>query len=179
MLYCSLLPPSPISLLKRPLQKQIIAQCMLLSFCLLSSYYLLGVDNIESLLSQPGTGRRTQNESGLKDEDLRKSLLGACRVIVSFAAKTMSAIVPVLQGGRVLHAERACFRLIIYSWFSFHVAAAEISTEENSLVRFVIKSLIFYVLPLFVSPWRVHIQLPLHDCCVSATLSSVRSSAVD
>lgn len=62
---------------------------------------------MESLLSQPGhvsivqiQDRRTQNKSGLKDEDLRKSLSGACRVIVSFAAKPMSAIVPALQGSR-------------------------------------------------------------------------------
>lgn len=74
---------------------------------------------MESLLSPPGTCKSwpdtRQNESGLKDEDLRKSLMGTCRVIVSFAAKPMSAIVPGRRDGRLLHAARACFRSIIYS----------------------------------------------------------------
>lgn len=147
-LYVALLSSPSIShqSVDTPLQRQINAQSMLLFFCLLSSYYLLGVDNMESLLSQPGTCKSCP-DTRQKDAEWKWAKRRGCKeefvgsvVIVSFAAKPVSAIVPALQGCRVSHAERACFRLIIYSWFSFHVAAAEISTEENSLVRFVIKS---------------------------------------
>lgn len=188
MLLYSLLPPSPSSPLTPPLlfffQRHINAQSTLFSFCFASLYNLLGVDDMESLLSPPGTCKSwpdtRENESGLKDEDLRKSLMGTCRVIVSFAAKPMSAIVPGRRDGRLLHAARACFRSIIYSWFSFHAAAVDPSTDQTSAHLWEETLLCSSMCTLRPEEFN-NLDLCKSSvlCLASATLESVRSSALD
>lgn len=166
-------------------QRHINAQSTLFSFCFAPLYNLLGVDDMESLLSPPGTCKSwpdtRQNESGRKDEDLRKSLMGTCRVIVSFAAKPMSAIVPGRRDGRVLHVAGACFYSIIYSWFSFHAATVDPSTDETSAHLWketrLLRSCICTLHPEEFNDLDLCKSSVL--CLASATLAPVRSSALD